>query len=97
MCGCNDFACVQIYDLVLLLDCGWDERCSKELLSPLKDVSGHLDAVLLTHPDPLHLGALPVLVRPALGMNGYPTHFNALFLGPLVPRVLASGMRSLVA
>ncbi|CAK0764272.1 hypothetical protein CVIRNUC_003141 [Coccomyxa viridis] len=53
---------LQVYDLVILLDCGWDERCSKELLSPLKDVSGHLDAVLLTHPDPLHLGALPVLV-----------------------------------
>ena len=62
---------MQVYDLVILLDCGWDERCSKELLSPLKDVSGHLDAVLLTHPDPLHLGALPVLVRPLLGRGGY--------------------------
>ena len=62
---------MQVYDLVILLDCGWDERCSKELLSPLKDVSGHLDAVLLTHPDPLHLGALPVLVRPPLCGSGY--------------------------
>ena len=54
---------LQVHDLVFLLDCGWDEGCSQELLSPLRDVAGHLDAVLLSHPDPLHLGALPVLVR----------------------------------
>ena len=54
---------MQVRDLVFLLDCGWDDSYSTELLSPLRDVAGHLDAVLLSHPDSLHLGALPVLVR----------------------------------
>ena len=76
---------LQVNDLVFLLDCGWDEGCSEELLSPLRDVTGHLDAVLLSHPDPLHLGALPVRVR----------YLSASEPGPLACReqhVLASAL-----
>eukprot|EP00761_Pharyngomonas_kirbyi_P001174 gb/GECH01001176.1/.p1 GENE.gb/GECH01001176.1/~~gb/GECH01001176.1/.p1 ORF type:complete len:727 (+),score=167.88 gb/GECH01001176.1/:1-2181(+) len=46
----------------LLLDCGWDESTNPELLEPLKDVASEIDAVLLSHPDLRHLGALPYVV-----------------------------------
>ena len=80
---------MQVHDLVFLLDCGWDEGCSKELLSPLRDVAGHLDAVLLSHPDPQHLGALPVLVRsPAYG----PYALSELFLSKIALHILVPGL-----
>jgi metal-dependent hydrolase (beta-lactamase superfamily II) len=53
--------------LLVLLDCGWDDRYDVKLLKPLKDVLGHVDFVLLSHPDPQHLGALPYLV-PSLAL-----------------------------
>ncbi len=52
----------QVDSLTLLLDCGWDDRYDIGLLAPVLDALGHVDAVLISHPDPLHLGALPYLV-----------------------------------
>ena len=46
----------------MLLDCGWDDAYDVELLKPLKDVLDRVDCVLLSHPTPDHLGALPYLV-----------------------------------
>lgn len=55
---------LQVDEFRFLLDCGWDESFSQSVLQRLvKHVkAGHIDAVLISHPDPHHLGALPVLV-----------------------------------
>ncbi|CAL8467688.1 g7226 [Coccomyxa elongata] len=53
---------LQIDQLLLLLDCGWDDTYDVESLRPLNNVIGHVHGVLITHPDPAHLGALPYLV-----------------------------------
>ncbi len=45
-----------------LLDCGWDPHFSESLLARLRPVVPKIDAVLLSYPDLLHLGALPALV-----------------------------------
>jgi Cft2 family RNA processing exonuclease len=52
----------QVNDFKFLLDCGWDHNYDVALLEPVKAVLSTVDAVLLSHPDPLHLGALPYLV-----------------------------------
>ncbi|CAD6195418.1 unnamed protein product [Caenorhabditis auriculariae] len=46
----------------ILLDCGWDERFDPTYLEQLRPIVPKLSAVLLSHPDVLHLGALPYLV-----------------------------------
>ncbi|KAH7429669.1 hypothetical protein KP509_09G061000 [Ceratopteris richardii] len=46
-----------------LLDCGWDDCFKIETLQPLAGVAPSIDAVLLSHPDTLHLGALPYAVK----------------------------------
>eukprot|EP00658_Telonema_sp_P-2_P059075 TRINITY_DN4776_c0_g1_i1.p1 TRINITY_DN4776_c0_g1~~TRINITY_DN4776_c0_g1_i1.p1 ORF type:complete len:493 (+),score=108.85 TRINITY_DN4776_c0_g1_i1:105-1583(+) len=46
----------------ILLDCGSDPCFTQELLEPLKQIAPKLDAILISHPDPMHLGALPYLV-----------------------------------
>lgn len=66
--------CMQIDDLILLLDCGWDDRYDVELLKPLRDVVGHVDGVLISHMDPQHLGALPYLVILMMGCHGACSH-----------------------
>jgi cleavage and polyadenylation specificity factor subunit 2 len=50
--------------LTLLLDCGWGGAAdgAAEELAPLVAALPRVDAVLLSHPDPRHCGALPVLV-----------------------------------
>ncbi|CAG0890838.1 unnamed protein product [Cyprideis torosa] len=53
---------LQVDDCSVLLDCGWDEHCSVDLLKEVIANIGRLDAVLLSYADPLHLGALPYLV-----------------------------------
>ncbi|KAI4311930.1 hypothetical protein MLD38_036794 [Melastoma candidum] len=45
-----------------LLDCGWNDQFDLSLLDPLSRVASTIDAVLLSHPDTLHLGALPYAV-----------------------------------
>uniref|UniRef100_A0A034WQU1 Cleavage and polyadenylation specificity factor subunit 2 n=1 Tax=Bactrocera dorsalis TaxID=27457 RepID=A0A034WQU1_BACDO len=59
---------LQIDEVRILLDCGWDEKFDPNLIKELKRHVHTIDAVLLSHPDVYHLGALPYLVG-KLGMN----------------------------
>ncbi|KAG1652144.1 Cleavage and polyadenylation specificity factor subunit 2 [Nymphon striatum] len=45
-----------------LLDCGWDENFNLATIKELKKLVNQIDAVLLSFPDNLHLGALPYMV-----------------------------------
>ncbi|KAK4320479.1 hypothetical protein Pmani_008645 [Petrolisthes manimaculis] len=49
-------------DFTFLLDCGWDEKFDKSYIDRLANVVPRVDCVLLSYPDPLHMGALPYLV-----------------------------------
>ena len=40
-------------------DCGWTDACDPQILAPLAAVAPRVDAVLLSHGDIAHLGALP--------------------------------------
>ncbi|UYV67077.1 CPSF2 [Cordylochernes scorpioides] len=53
---------LQVDEFHFLLDCGWDENFSPDFIQELKKYIHLLDAVLLSYPDPLHLGALPYLI-----------------------------------
>lgn len=53
---------LRLDECTLLLDLGWDERYSEEQLTALKRIIPEVDAVLITHPDLAHLGALPYAV-----------------------------------
>ncbi|BFZ11972.1 hypothetical protein BsWGS_15011 [Bradybaena similaris] len=53
---------LQVDEFRFLLDCGWDEDFSMDFVKDLRRVTHQVDAVLLTYPDHLHLGALPYLV-----------------------------------
>ncbi|CAM0948434.1 unnamed protein product [Alopecurus aequalis] len=46
-----------------LLDCGWTDHCDPALLQPFARVAPTIDAVLLSHPDMMHLGALPYAMK----------------------------------
>ncbi|TVU10615.1 hypothetical protein EJB05_44158 [Eragrostis curvula] len=46
-----------------LLDCGWSDLCDPSQLEPLAKVAPTIDAVLLSHPDMMHLGALPYAMK----------------------------------
>uniref|UniRef100_A0ACD5TG03 Uncharacterized protein n=1 Tax=Avena sativa TaxID=4498 RepID=A0ACD5TG03_AVESA len=46
-----------------LLDCGWTDHCDPALLQPLARVAPTIDAVLLSHPDMMHLGALSYAMK----------------------------------
>ncbi|XP_010255376.1 PREDICTED: cleavage and polyadenylation specificity factor subunit 2 [Nelumbo nucifera] len=46
-----------------LVDCGWNDLFDTSLLQPLSRISSTIDAVLLSHPDILHLGALPYAMK----------------------------------
>jgi len=50
---------LEIDEACILLDCGWDETFDTRLLKPLLKIAHKIDAVLLTHCDLNHLGALP--------------------------------------
>eukprot|EP00937_MAST-01D_sp_MAST-1D-sp2_P003323 g3323.t1 len=50
---------LEVDEVRILLDCGWDERFDEALLEPLRRVAGRVDAVLLSHADLAHMGALP--------------------------------------
>ncbi|GBP51084.1 Probable cleavage and polyadenylation specificity factor subunit 2 [Eumeta japonica] len=53
---------LQIDEFRFLLDCGWDEKFDMDFIKELKRHANSIDAVLLSHSDPLHLGALPYAV-----------------------------------
>ncbi|KAM0997524.1 hypothetical protein ACFX2I_007379 [Malus domestica] len=59
---------VPIDDFNFLIDCGWNDHFNSSLLQPLFRVASTVDAVLLSHPDTLHLGALPYTMK-QLGMS----------------------------
>jgi Cft2 family RNA processing exonuclease len=50
---------LEVDQFKLLLDCGWTEQFDVEALRRLESYAPHIDAVLLSHPDLSHLGALP--------------------------------------
>lgn len=59
---------LQVDDVRILLDCGWDESFNFEVIKELKRVIHTIDAVLISYPDVNHLGALPYAVG-KLGLN----------------------------
>ncbi|CAG9565166.1 unnamed protein product [Danaus chrysippus] len=59
---------LQVDEFKFLLDCGWDEKFDMDFIKELKRHVNSIDAVLLSHSDPLHLGALPYAVG-QLGLN----------------------------
>lgn len=59
---------LQVDEFRFLLDCGWDENFSMDIIDAMKRYVHQVDAVLLSHPDPIHLGALPYAVG-KLGLN----------------------------
>uniref|UniRef100_A0A1B0GEA0 Cleavage and polyadenylation specificity factor subunit 2 n=1 Tax=Glossina morsitans morsitans TaxID=37546 RepID=A0A1B0GEA0_GLOMM len=59
---------LQVDEVRILLDCGWDEKFDATFIKDLKRHVHTIDAVLLSHPDVYHLGALPYLVG-KLGLN----------------------------
>ncbi|XP_058779158.1 cleavage and polyadenylation specificity factor subunit 2-like isoform X2 [Vicia villosa] len=59
---------VSIDGFNLLIDCGWNDHFDRTLLDPLSRVASTIDAVLLSHPDTLHLGALPYAMK-KLGLS----------------------------
>ncbi|KAL3288727.1 hypothetical protein HHI36_003162 [Cryptolaemus montrouzieri] len=59
---------LQVDDVRILLDCGWDEKFDSEFIKELKRIVHTIDAVLISYPDVMHLGALPYAVG-KLGLN----------------------------
>ncbi|CAG9105608.1 unnamed protein product [Plutella xylostella] len=59
---------LQIDEFKILLDCGWDEKFDIDFIKDLKRHINSIDAVLLSHSDPMHLGALPYAIG-KLGLN----------------------------
>lgn len=59
---------LQVDEVRILLDCGWDEKFNPQFIKEMKRIVHTIDAVLLSYPDALHLGALPYLVG-KLGLN----------------------------
>lgn len=59
---------LQIDEFKFLLDCGWDENFDMDFIKELKRHINTIDAVLISHSDPIHLGALPYAVG-KLGLN----------------------------
>ncbi|KAL8565141.1 cleavage and polyadenylation specificity factor subunit 2 [Nucella lapillus] len=53
---------LQVDEFRFLLDCGWDEDFNMHFIKELKRYVHQIDAVLLSYPDHLHLGALPYMV-----------------------------------
>ncbi|XP_059667087.1 cleavage and polyadenylation specificity factor subunit 2 [Cornus florida] len=54
---------VSIDGFSFLVDCGWNDHFDPSLLEPLSRVASSIDAVLLSHPDTVHLGALPYAMK----------------------------------
>ncbi|CAL4082920.1 unnamed protein product [Meganyctiphanes norvegica] len=62
-----------IDDFTFLLDCGWDEKFDKDYAERLLKVMDRIDCVLISFPDPLHMGALPFMVGKGLSVPIYAT------------------------
>ncbi|XP_063705620.1 probable cleavage and polyadenylation specificity factor subunit 2 [Culicoides brevitarsis] len=59
---------LEVDEVRILLDCGWDEKFDPNFIKELKKYVHTIDIILLSYPDPQHLGALPYLVG-KLGLN----------------------------
>ncbi|KAG5882199.1 hypothetical protein JTB14_021850 [Gonioctena quinquepunctata] len=59
---------LQVDEVRILLDCGWDEKFNMEFIKEIKRHVHTIDAVLISYPDVTHLGALPYVVG-KLGLN----------------------------
>ncbi|KAJ3647638.1 hypothetical protein Zmor_019503 [Zophobas morio] len=59
---------LQVDEVRILLDCGWDEHFDMEIIKELRRHVHTIDAVLLSYPDVSHLGALPFAIG-KLGLN----------------------------
>lgn len=59
---------VSIDGFNFLIDCGWNDHFDPSLLQPLSRVATSVDAILISHPDTLHLGALPYAMK-QLGLS----------------------------
>ncbi|KAG5146336.1 hypothetical protein JHK84_031879 [Glycine max] len=59
---------VSIDGFNFLVDCGWNDLFDPSHLQPLARVASTIDAVLLSHADTLHLGALPYAMK-RLGLS----------------------------
>ena len=66
---------LEVDQFTFLLDCGWDPKFSSNIIEELKKHIHKIDAVLLSHPDILHLGALPY----AVGKLGLDPHTCPIF------------------
>ncbi|XP_049826787.1 probable cleavage and polyadenylation specificity factor subunit 2 isoform X2 [Aethina tumida] len=53
---------LEVDEMTLLLDCGWDEKFNMDFIEEVKKHINVIDAVLISFPDVFHLGALPYLV-----------------------------------
>lgn len=53
---------LELEGFTFLLDCGWNDAYDPQLLAPVLAALPRIDAVLLSHSDLAHLGALPYLV-----------------------------------
>lgn len=53
---------LQVDEFRFLLDCGWNENLDMEVVENIRKHMHSIDAVLLSHPDIYHVGALPYLV-----------------------------------
>lgn len=78
---------LEVDEMRILLDCGWDEKFDQNFIRELKKYAHTIDAILLSYPDTQHLGALPYLVG-KLGLNcpiyatipGELLHLSAVYL-----------------
>jgi cleavage and polyadenylation specificity factor subunit 2 len=53
---------LEIDELRILLDCGWNDSFDLNMLKPLAKIAPKVNYVLISHPDMEHIGALPYAV-----------------------------------
>ena len=54
---------LQVDNVRMLLDCGWNEDFDPKMLESLRKVAPTVDLVLISHPDIQHMGALPYAMK----------------------------------
>ncbi|CAJ0920030.1 unnamed protein product, partial [Mesorhabditis belari] len=64
---------LMIDECCILLDCGWDDRFNMEYIDKIMAHAPSIDAILISHSDRVHLGALPILVKKGLKCPIYAT------------------------
>ncbi|KAK8793429.1 hypothetical protein WA158_004788 [Blastocystis sp. Blastoise] len=54
---------LEIDDINILLDCGWDELFNVTVLKPLESLAKKIDIILISFPDLQHSGAIPYIYK----------------------------------